>query len=624
MYLVALVIYFFFRCLLWGVNFTELQELITQENQFGLVLKSFWIGWRFDTVIACYILALPLLILLITTFLKHTSIRVFKAVHGFTLVLFSISFIISASDIQYFQQFFTRFNIGAFAWMDSPAFVFKMIAQDPTNLLYLALLVIILFFYIKIANRIFKKYIVNPSEKKEISLYLKTITSLVLVGLCFFGIRGRFASKSPIRVGTAYISSYPIINQLGLNPTFTFIKSYEESKKNKKHEIQLTDPEKAAEFVQSEFEWMYQNPIAERQTILDANTNIVLVLMESMGTVNMASFNGKGLTPNLDQIGEKSVSYTQVYTAGIHTYNGVYSTLFGRPAFLGKHSMNTTNIPTLAGGLPLVLKNRGYQTYYYTTHDDQFDNIGGFLSANSVDHIIAQKDYPSSQIESSLGVPDHVMFDRLISDLNQRNSQKPFFTTVLTSSNHMPYVIPDGIDFTSKSKDIKDQIVEYSDWAIGEFLKKASQTKWFENTLFVFIADHGAYLGKTPYEMPISYHHTPMFFYHPKKLQPKKDSSIGLQIDTPAMIYSYLGMEDKNTMGVAFDLYPRKFAYFSADDKIGVWDQEHFYVWNKNGQEFLYRNKTGKNTNYIQEDSAKAQQMKQYGFSMIMNSVKSL
>ena len=162
-------------------------------------------------------------------------------------------------------------------------------------------------------------------------------------------------------------------------------------------------------------------------------------------------------------------------------------------------------------------------------------------------------------------------------------------------------------------------MVEFSDWAIGKFIQDAKKADWFDNTLFVFVADHGAYKGVSPYEIALTYHHTPYLFYAPAKLTPKRVDNIGLQIDTPAMIYSYLGIENKQTLGIDFDIHPRKYAFFSADDKLGVLDEEYFYIWNRNGQEYLYKYKTNDKTNYIKSMPEKANEMKYYGFAMLMN-----
>lgn len=623
-YLIALLFFFLFRLAIVPLNAEAFSKIADEEGGWSLILKAFVMGFRFDTVICCYILALPLLLLTLSYFLKVKSVVFYKIVHYFLIVLFSICFLISSIDVPYFDFFFNRFTVQGLAWMDNPAFVFKMIFQDPIYLVGCAGLIAILVIYIYLMKRNFRKWI-TPILNSDLELppknqlILHSVVFVLLAGLTFFGIRGRFEHKSPIRVGTAYFSNNPLINQMGLNPNFTFIKSIEERSKLAKKQLNLMDKNEAQEFVRQEFERMKSDTISNREVILGTKTNVIVVMMESMGSCYIGHFNNEKLTPNLDKLISQSVSYENVYTAGIHTYNGVYSTLFGQPAIMDKHTMHYTVIPEMKGGLPTVLKENGYSTYYFTTHDDQFDNIGGFLSANGVEKVISVHDYPSSEVKSTLGVPDHVMFDKIIDELNNRKSENPFFVSVLTGSNHTPYVIPENISLKTKSKDIKERIIEYSDWAIGQFIEKAKQADWFENTLFVFIADHGAYKGISPYEIALTYHHTPFIFYAPNKLTPKKDENLGLQIDTPAMIYSYLGIKNDETLGIGFDIHSRRYAFFSADDKLGVLDNEYFYIWNRNGQEYLYKYKTQDKTNYIDSLPEKANEMKKYGFAMLMN-----
>ena len=85
------------------------------------------------------------------------------------------------------------------------------------------------------------------------------------------------------------------------------------------------------------------------------------------------------------------------------------------------------------------------------------------------------------------------------------------------------------------------------------------------------------------------------------------------------MISSYLGIENNKTLGIDFETYPRLYGYFSADDKLGVIDDEYYYIWNKNGTEYLYNYKTSDKTNYIIQKKDKAKQMQKYAFSMLMN-----
>lgn len=623
-YLIGILFFLLFRLVILPLNIDAVSEVLSQKGGFVLLLKAFFMGFRFDTLISCFAIA-PILISFIIAYFFNIRNRIFyKINHYFLVIVFSLFFMISSADLPYFKFFFNRFNIQALMWMDNPLFVIKMIFEEFTYIFFVFLCIGIIILYSWLMFKAYKRYLrfeLLEDRENRPSWTMHLINSLVfilLIGLCFLGMRGRIEKKSPIRVGTAYFSNNPLINQMGLNPNFTFIKSLEEKSKQNNKPLDLMNREEARRFVEKEFKTMRESG-NNRDIVLDKNTNVILIIMEAMGSCNIGYFgNPLNLTPNLDKLINSSVSYTNVYTAGIHTYNGVYSTLFGQPALLSKHSMNTTIIPKMEGGLPSLLRENGYSTIYFTTHDDQFDNIGGFLSANGIETIISVKDYPKKEVKSTLGVPDHIMFSRAIQEINNMDKRKPFFATLLTASNHGPYIFPDDISLRAKSKDIKDKMIEYSDWAIGEFMGKAEQEPWFNHTVFVFVADHGAYKGNTNYELPLSYHHSPLIIYSPKQLIPREVDNIGLQIDIPELVSAYLGIENNKTLGIDFETHPRRYAYFSADDKLGIIDHEYFYIWNKNGKEYLYKYKTNDKKNYIDQEREKAKEMKKYGFSMLM------
>lgn len=82
------------------------------------------------------------------------------------------------------------------------------------------------------------------------------------------------------------------------------------------------------------------------------------------------------------------------------------------------------------------------------------------------------------------------MFEYALPVLNEKaDGKSPFFATLLTISNHPPYVIPSY--FHPHSKDPEMQIVEYADWSIGKFMEEAEKQPWFDNTIFIFVGDHG-------------------------------------------------------------------------------------------------------------------------------------
>ena len=631
-YLLVIVIFFFYRCAMVGLNFSSMQTALSSSDQggFSMLCKAFFMGYRFDTVVACYCLALPLVMLFVSYICNITGKIYYKSAHYITVTLFCLCIIVSTIDLPYFKYFFCRFNAQAFEWIDSPLFIFKMIVEEFSYFVFFFVVVVVIVLFIFLMGNIYRatlhavyihdKYQSSFSQK----MLLNVLYFLLAFSLCFIGLRGRVEKKSPIRVGTAYFSNNAFLNQLGLNPSFTLFKSMQEKEESQNKPLSLMDSKKAEAYASTEMNKMFAlQKENKRDIILDKqNTNVVLIMMESMTAANLSEFGAAdNLTPNLNDISANSISYQNVYSAGIHTYNGVYSSLFGFPALLDKHTMKMTVIPKIQGGLPTMLKRNGFVTYYFTTHDEQFDNIAGFLSANDIEHIISQKDYPTKEVKSTLGVPDHVMFDRAITEMNHADKSKPFFCALLTASNHGPYIFPEGIDLKYHSTDTKDRIIEYADWAIGRFIAKARKQSWFSHTLFVFVADHGANKGTNYYPMPLNYNHTPLLFYYPRYISAKKDSHLGLQIDIPAMVCSYLGIDDNKTMGVAFDLAPRKYAYFCADDKMGVVNKDLFYVWDRKGINYLFRYPANDKINYISfpQYANTYADMRTYAFAMLMH-----
>ena len=85
----------------------------------------------------------------------------------------------------------------------------------------------------------------------------------------------------------------------------------------------------------------------------------------------------------------------------------------------------------------------GYENMFFMTHEAQYDNMKAFFTTNGYDEIFSQEDYPKSEVVNSFGVSDHFLFGYALDKINrQAATRKPFLATLLTISNHPPYVIP--------------------------------------------------------------------------------------------------------------------------------------------------------------------------------------
>ncbi|MCD4683377.1 MAG: hypothetical protein K8R86_08865, partial [Bacteroidales bacterium] len=244
-YLTGILFFTAFRITLLLNEVNRLNDL-PQGESFVLLLNSFFMGFRFDTVISGYILSIPFIMLLITSTFRFTNRIISRIIFWYLFVLYCVAFLICAADIPYFNQFFARFNVSAFLWAETPGFVTKMIIQEFRYWWTFIPFIIFCFLFYKLLRRITKLYLMdNPVDitGNRILFFAKNLILTLLAGLILFvGMRGRISKKSPIRVGTAYFSNYAFPNQLGLNPVFTFLRSYLNSRNEENKQLNLIDP----------------------------------------------------------------------------------------------------------------------------------------------------------------------------------------------------------------------------------------------------------------------------------------------------------------------------------------------------------------------------------------------
>jgi phosphoglycerol transferase MdoB-like AlkP superfamily enzyme len=594
---------------------------LNPENVVYLYARALLFGLNYDLVISCYLIAPFLLFVFIKDQLKNYSNKGYTFFKWYFIVLFIISFLICAADIPFYKQFGGHLNKGFFVWTESPGFVLKLIFSNIAYWGYLFLFILLSIFFYKSANKIFSKIIIRQEPTKR-SL---SITLFLILGLfTFVGIRGRTAPKSPIRIGTAFFSEYAFFNQLGLNPCFVFFHSLTEHSKDWKF---LKENYSASDLAEA-----INNIAIEKQSTVNNNFervykfdsiprkyNVVVVLMESMSITKMGYYNCSHLTNRFDSLVRKGVFFNHFYSAGIHTFNGLFSTETGFPAILDVHPLNTFMGKSFKG-ISYWLKKNGYTNYFFTSHDPQFDNMEGFFKFNDFDRIYSQFDFASENARGPLGIPDHFLLQSVLQKMDEHVKEKktPFFSYIITSSDHGPWDVPEDVPFKPTAENKQDRATQYADWALGNFIEKAKKYDWFNNTLFVFLADHGGNLGHT-YSMPLSYNHIPCLFYMPSQLKTDTISSLGGQIDVLPTLLSFLKIPFENkSMGIDLMHEKRPYMYFTADSKIGCIDDKYYYIHLLDERkELLYEFKDLNMHSFYDEKRPKADSMKHYAYQMI-------
>lgn len=274
----------------------------------------------------------------------------------------------------------------------------------------------------------------------------------------------------------------------------------------------------------------------------EGKLNLVLVSMESMGAEFISALGGKsGLTPNLNRLADQSLFFTETYATGLRTVRGLEAITLSLPPLPG-HAIpvrkDNKDFQTLGG----VLRTKGYDTLYLYGGYSQFDNMKDFFGGNGYE-IVDRTDIPSDQIshETIWGVADEDLFNHALRVFDGRaKAGKRFFGHIMTTSNHRPFTYPaNRIDIPPGSG--RDGAVKYADWAVGDFLEKASKHSWFKDTVFVLVADHTS-LGRGRVDLEPRNFHIPFLIFAPQHIIPQRINTLNSQIDVGPTVLAAMGI----------------------------------------------------------------------------------
>jgi len=273
-------------------------------------------------------------------------------------------------------------------------------------------------------------------------------------------------------------------------------------------------------------------------------------------------------------------------------------------------------------GLPAALKEAGYQTLFFLTSNPQYDNMNAFLLSNHIDKIYSEYNYPEDKIVNNFGVQDDFLFQYGIEALDTLSrKEEPFLATFLTVSNHPPYIVPK--EFEDIGDTDKKRMIAFADNSMKQFMDAAKEEEWFNNTIFLFLGDHGRVLGAQHYDLALTHNHVPLIIYSPLfDDMPKRFCQYGGQIDVFPTVMSLLNRSYENsTMGVNLFEGKRPYMYFVSDHHLGCIDDKFFYIYQPSAKTDGLYDYRSKNTNNLKEEYKQiADSMKAYGVSMMLAS----
>ena len=270
--------------------------------------------------------------------------------------------------------------------------------------------------------------------------------------------------------------------------------------------------------------------------------NVVVVVEESLSAEYLGSFGNKEkLTPNLDRLATQSLFFTNLYATGTRTVRGLEALTLSIPPLPGTSIVKRPDNDGFRSWGE-IMNAKGYQSKYIYAGHGYFDNMNAFFSGNGYS-IVDRADFAKDEITFSniWGVCDEDLFRKVIKEANLSHSAgKPFFSMVMTTSNHRPFTYPSGrIDIPPKSG--RNGGVKYADYAIGRLVAEASSRPWFKDTVFVFVADHCAgSAGKS--DIPVKRYEIPMLVYSPAHINPARVEKMMSQIDVAPTVLGLMNM----------------------------------------------------------------------------------
>lgn len=531
------------------------------------IAASFIHGFRLDVSMACYIVTVPFAVLLLQ---QITTIPFFKPfLFVYSILVLIVDALISVFDIGIYHHWHTHLNYRAINYLhyldEATAF-----SDSHENILFTVLLIVQIIAGIFLLILFFRRSSFRFPWNRR-SIVPGILLHAAIFPLLFLGMRGG-AQLIPINESSAYFSSEPVLNDAAVNVFWNAGKKFVGDRESlHSNPYRFFRQQKADSIVRH----LYSTKKDSIVRILKTDRpNIVMFAMESFTADVVGVLGGEeGVTPNLDSLARHGLLFTNIYSQGYRTDQGLANLFSGFPAI--PHFsvvMQPEKYPKLSY-LPKALAGAGYHNSYYYGGELGFANIKAYLLQSGISDLHGKSSYTKDEMNAKWGAHDEFVFRKQAIEAGEK--RQPFFSVILTLSSHEPFEVPmvpkfPGDDLPSKFK----SCCYYTDQWIGRYLQSVSKTEWYKNTLFIFVADHGHILPRNRQPGEQARFHIPLIFYG-DVLKPEfrgaAISNIGMQSDLPGTILSQLNLpHDQFHWGNnLLNFYRGNFAYYSFDDGIG-------------------------------------------------------
>lgn len=564
---------------------------IDRFNDINTAATLLFNGLRIDLSTLGYLLILPAIIHPWLMLSKFQNVWL-KLLSGTFFLIFMTVLFLELATPAFITEYGFRPNRLFVEYLPYPNEVAKMLINGhlATLILLISLLVVSGLFVWK-----FVHVLVN-THKKNVFLFSSINAFFILSVILFLCARGTLGHR-PINPAFVYFSTDPLVNSLTLNSTYSVAHALKqfgnEKDASKLYGKMATDKiiqtiRQETGLQQTSFKNNDMPSLALREpTYKGKPKNLIIILEESLGAQFVSSLGGLPLTPEIDKLNNQGWVFKNLFATGTRSVRGIEAVITGftpTPArSVVKLDKSQQGFFTIAN----LLKNNNYATQFIYGGESHFDNMKSFFLGNGFTDIVDFDDIKDPQFIASWGASDGDLFSQANKELTKSyETEQPFFTLIFSSSNHDPFEIPQGIvtpiQYTEEqlthynSKELmRHKAIQYADYALGKFIDKAKKQPYWEDTIFLIVADHDAKASGQNL-VPIKNFHIPAVILNSGR-QAIFDERIVSQIDLAPTLLSLMGIKNYSPMlghdlnnsdysGRAMMQYAENFAYMKDNE----------------------------------------------------------
>lgn len=314
-------------------------------------------------------------------------------------------------------------------------------------------------------------------------------------------------------------------------------------------------------------------PPATHMTGIAEDMNVIVVSLESVESFVIGeTLHGEEITPFLNELINNSYYFDNFYyQTGQGKTSDAEFIINNSLHPLGRGAVFLTHYDNEFYALPEILNSNGYTTAVFHANDETFYNRDIMYPNLGYENYYSFSDYKISLHNSvGWGMKDIDFVEQSMDYLTEL--PEPFYTTMITLTNHFPYDLDEEDHFIEpfdSDSSIVNQYfptVRYTDEAMRILVNNLKEAGLYENTIIVMYGDHYGianshyeelrkFLGREIdlYES-VKLERVPLIIHIPG-MEGEKISTVSGQIDVMPTLLNILGQPDEGQAMFGTDLF---------------------------------------------------------------------